>query len=246
MERKITMEQVQLEATMRKEEEVGKKFAGRLRKEGLIPAVVYEAGRKTVPIALNARAFLRALHTSAGENVIIELKISSDGAKPQTRTVLIKEIQHHPYKDDIVHVDFHKIALDEMIKVKVAIAAKGEAMGVTRDAGILERIMWEIEIECLPMQIPEKIEIDVTDLEVGHTKTIKDLNVPPGVKILADPEQIVVSVSAKKAVEEVVAAPETEAAEPEVIREKKPEEEAVAEGEAAPPAEKKQAKEEKK
>jgi large subunit ribosomal protein L25 len=169
------------------------------------------------------------------------------------RTVIIKEIQHHPFKDEIVHVDFSQIALDELIKVKVAIAAKGEAIGVVKNAGILERIMWEVEIECLPTQIPEKIEIDVADLEVGHTKTVKDLIVPSGIKVLADPEQIVVSVAAKKAVEEVVAAPEAEAVEPEVIREKKPEEEVAAEGQEAPsqaekkPAqEKKPAKEEKK
>jgi large subunit ribosomal protein L25 len=242
------MEQVLLNAAMRKKTELGKRFATKLRKEGFVPAVVYKAGKETVSIAVNAKEFSKALHTSAGENVIIELKISDDGAKPQSKTVIIKEIQHHPFKDDILHVDFNQIALDELIKVKVAIATKGEAIGVTKDGGILERIMWEVEIECLPTQIPEKLEVDINGMEVGHSKTIKDLSVPSGIKVLADPQQIIVSIAAKKAVEEVVAAPaEGEAAEPEVLREKKPEAEAPAEETPQQPAsEKKPAKEEKK
>jgi len=240
------MEQVQLAATMRKKEEIGKRYANKLRQEGFIPAVVYKAGKETISVILNARDFAKILHTSAGGNVIIELNISDDGSKPQKRTVIIKEIQHHPYRDNILHVDFNQIALDEVIKVKVPIATKGEAIGVTRDAGILERIVWEVEIECLPTQIPEKIEIDVTDLEVNHDKTIKDLSVPTGVKVLASSEQIVVAVAAKKTLEEAVAVPEGEAAEPEVLREKKPEEGEVAAEAAEQPAAEKKPKEEKK
>lgn len=241
------MEQVQLSAALRKKEEIGKKFTNKLRKEDLVPAVVYKAGSHTLPVVVNEKEFQKALHTSAGGNVLVELKISGDGAKPQSKTVIIKEIQYHPYKDNILHVDFQQIALDEVIKLKVPIAAKGEAAGVAKGAGILERIMWEVEIECLPTEIPQKLEIDVTGLELGHTKTIKDLIVPSGIKVLADPEQIVMSVSAKKAVEEVVAAPEGEAAEPEVIREKKPtEEEIAAEGAEAASKEEKKPKEEKK
>lgn len=236
------MEQVQLAATLRKKEEAGKKFATQIRKQGLVPAVVYKAGKETLSISVNEKEFKKALHTSAGENVLIELKIAGPG-KDQSRTVLIKEMQYHPYKDNILHVDFHQIALDEVIKVKVPVHTKGEAAGV-KAGGILERIMWEVEIECLPTQIPEKLEIDVASLEIGHTKSIKDLVVPNGVKILVDPEQIIVSVTVKKAIEEVVAVPEGAAEEPEVIREKKLTEEEAAE-EVAQPEEKKP-KEEKK
>ena len=240
------MEKVKLEAVMRKKEESGKRFTNKLRKDGFLPAVVYKAGKETMAIMLKARDFNNVLHTSAGGNVIIELNISAEGNKSQTKTVLIKEIQHHPYKDNVLHVDFHQIALDELIKVKVPIATKGEAAGVVQAGGILERIMWEVEIECLPTAIPQKLEIDIAGLEIGHTKTIKDLNVPGGIKVLAGPQQMVVSVSAKKAVEEVVAAPQAEVAEPEVIREKKPQEEVAAEGQEAPPATEKKPKEEKK
>jgi large subunit ribosomal protein L25 len=240
------MEQVQLQATLRKKEETGKGFAIAMRKTGFVPAVVYKAGKETITIAVNEKEFEKALHTSAGGNVLIELKISGADAKQQSRTVIIKEIQHHPYKDNVLHVDFHQIALDEVIKVKVPIETKGEALGV-KAGGILEHIMWEIEIECLPTQIPEKLEIDVADLDLNHTKTVKDLVVPSGIKILAEPEQIVVSITAKKTVEEAVAVPEGEAAEPEVLREKKltPEEEAAAAAEA-PPKEDKKPKDEKK
>jgi len=239
------MEQVQLAATLRKKEEAGKKFATALRNTGLVPAVVYKAGKETITVAVNGKEFEKVLHTSAGGNVLIELKIAGGDAKQQSRTVIIKEIQYHPYKDNILHVDFHQIALDEVIKVKVPIVTKGEALGV-KAGGILEHIMWELEIECLPTQIPEKLEIDVTGLDLNHTKTVKDLIVPSGIKILAEPEQIVVSVTMKKTVEEAVAVPEGEAAEPEVLREKKPtEEEAAAAAEAAPASEKKP-KEEKK
>ena len=240
------MEQVQLAAASRKKEEAGKKFANSLRKTGLVPAVVYKAGKETLTIAVNEKEFEKVLHTSAGGNVIIELKISGSDAKQQLRTVIIKEIQHHPYKDNILHVDFHQIALDEVIKVKVPIATKGEALGV-KAGGILERILWEIEIECLPTQIPEKLEIDIAGLDLGHTKMVKDLIVPAGIKILADPEQIVLSVTAKKTIEEAVAVPEGEAAEPEVLREKKPtEEELAAEAAEAAKAPEKKPKEEKK
>lgn len=237
------MEQVQLSAQLRKKEEMSKKFTNKLRKDGLVPAVVYKAGKETLAVTVNHRELEKLLHTSSGANVLIELKIAGVS---QPRTVLIKEIQHHPYKDNMLHVDFHQIALDEAIKVKVPIVTKGEAAGV-KAGGILERIMWELEVECLPTAIPEKIEIDVAALEIGHTKMVKDLVIPKGVKIFADPEQIVVSVTVKKAIEEVVAAPEGTAEEPEVIREKKPAEEEAAEGIEAPPAkEVKPAKEEKK
>jgi len=241
---KNSMEQVQLQATLRNKEETGKSMAVKLRAKGFVPAVVYKAAEETLSITINEKDFLKAMHTSAGANVLIELLISGDTAdKKHSRTVIIKEIQQHPYKDNVLHVDFYQIALDEVIKVKVPIVTKGEAVG-TKTGGIVERIMWEVEIECLPTQIPEKLEIDISSMEVGHHKIINDIAVPSGVKILAEPEQIVVAVEAKKAVEEVVAVPEGAPDEPEVIREKKLTDEEAAE--EAPAAEEKKPKEDKK
>jgi large subunit ribosomal protein L25 len=206
------MEKVELHAHVR--EEFGKAAVGRLRRDGLIPAVVYKHGEKPTAMKLLKKDFLKTLHTKAGENVIITLKIAKakDTDKPRTtsKTVLIKEIQENPVSDDIIHIDFNEISLTEMIKVKVPIAEKGEAVGVKRDEGILEHILWEVEVECLPTQIPEKLEVDVSNLEIGQDIFIKDIAVPEGVKILEDSEAIVFSVKTPKA--EEIPTPEEAAA----------------------------------
>ena len=163
------------------------------------------------------------LQTKAGENVIITLKISGEGS-PKDKTVLIKEIQREPIKDGILHVDFNEISLTETLKVNVPLASKGEAVGVKVDGGILEHVMWELQVECLPTDIPEKIEADITNLKIGDSLHVKDIAVPAGVKVLNDPELIAMIVKAQKVEapkEEVVA---EGAAEPELIRKKKEEE----------------------
>jgi large subunit ribosomal protein L25 len=238
------MEKVELHVNVR--EEFGKAAVGRLRREGLVPAVVYKHGEKPTAVKLLKKAFLKTLHTKAGENVIITLKIAktADASRTTSKTVLIKEIQENPVSDDIIHVDFNEISLTEKIKVKVPINDKGEPIGVKRDEGVLEHILWEAEVECLPTQIPEKLEVDVSSLEIGQDIFIKDIAVPEGVKILEDPESIVFSVKAPK-IEEIPTPEEAaaaEAEEPEVIRERKPEaeEEAAEEAPEAKPKEKKE------
>ena len=230
------MERVILEAYVRKE--IGKKENKVLRKEGLVPCVIYKQGEKTQSLYVKNREFAESLHTSAGENVLIDLKINEDGGKPKTKTVIIKELQHHPLKTNVLHIDFHQISLHETLKVNVPIVTKGEAIGVKRDEGVLEHILWEVEVECLPTEIPERFEIDVSEFEIGTSKLVKDLTAPAGVKILTDPEQAVVAVAAPKAVEEEVPAEGEEAAEPEVITEKKPEEEGAEESAEEKPAKK--------
>ena len=159
--------------------------------------------------------------------------------------MLIKGIQLDPVKDEVIHVDFNEISLTEKIKVKVPIVDKGEAIGVKRDEGVLEHILWEVEVECLPTQIPQKLEVDVTKLEIGQDIFVKDIPVPEGVKILADPESIAVSVKPPK--EEIILEEPAEGlAEPEMIREKKPESEEEAAPEEAPKEAPKQKKEDKK
>lgn len=235
------MEFVELHATLR--EEKGKELNKKLRSQGLVPAVVYKKGEDTRLLKIDKKTLFKTLHTEAGENVIVKLYI--DGAKKKKeRTVIVKDIQRDPVKDTLLHVDFQEISLTETLKVKVPIAAKGEAEGVKQEGGVLQQVLWEIELECLPTSIPEKIDIDVTSLKIGESLHVKDIVPPEGVKILDDPEAVVFSVEHPKKVEEVVAAPpEGEIQEPEVIKEKK---EAPAEEEAAEAAEKKPAKEEKK
>lgn len=238
------MEKIVLDAQIR--EEFGKGAVKHIRRDGFIPAVAYRHGGKAHSLKVPKKAFIKILHTKAGENAIITLKIAKgkeDSAKTSSKTVIIKDIQLDPVKDTVIHVDFNEISLTEVLKVKVPIVDKGEAIGVKRDEGVLEHILWEVEVECLPTQIPEKLEIDVTNLEIGNDIFVKDISVQEGVKILTDSESIVLSVKPPKA-EEVAEEAEPGLEEPEVIREKKPEAEEGAE-EAAPaeaPKEKKEGK----
>jgi len=235
------MDFVELKANLR--EERGKELNKKLRNTGMVPGIVYKKGEETLSLKIDSKSLSKALHTEAGENVIIKLFIEGDKKKKE-RIVLIKELQRDPVKDKLVHVDLNEISLTETLKVKVPIMAKGEAVGVKQESGVLQHIMWEAEVECLPTNIPDKIEVDVTNLKIGGTLSIKDILPPEGVKILGDPESIVFSVEHVKTIEEAVAAPaEGESLEPELIREKKEKEEAEEEEKAeAPKAEKKEEK----
>ncbi|MDP3804158.1 MAG: 50S ribosomal protein L25 [Candidatus Omnitrophota bacterium] len=231
------MEKVILKVDERKE--TGKKVAKDLRNKGLIPANVYKGGKDALNLQLSGDEILDALHTKAGANVIITLEISGEG-KIKNKTVIIKEIQRDPIKARILHVDFNEISLTETLKVNVPLAPHGEPEGVKKDGGILEHVMWELQIECLPTAIPARIEVDVTNLKIGEPIFVKNIVVPEGVKVLNDPELIAMIVKPPKveAPKEEVAAAETQ--EPELIRKKK--EEVPEEGEEKKEASKEQAK----
>lgn len=227
----------------------GKSIARKLRSKGLIPANVYRGGKEALSIQVSDDEFKKVLHTKAGENVIITLKISGAASNLKEKTVLIKEIQREPIKDGILHVDFNEISLTEALKVNVPLAPRGEPVGVKIDGGILEHVMRELQVECLPTAIPEKIEVEVSALKIGDAVFVKNIAVPEGVKVLNDPELIAMIVKPPKveAPKEAVVE-EAGAAEPELIRKKKEEEaEEAAEGApASKEADKGAAKEEKK
>ena len=236
------MEKVALKAQVRKG--AGKRVAKDLRKDDIIPANVYKGGEGAISLQVKKDDLNTVLHTKAGENVIITLKISG-GDDIKDKTVLIKEIQREPVKDGILHVDFNEISLTETLEVDVPLAVKGESIGVKVDDGVLEHVMWELRVECLPTDIPEKIDLDISALKIGDAIHVKDIKVPAGVKVLNDPELIAIIVKAKKVEapkEEVV---EEGAAEPELIRKKKEEGEEAEAGEA-PAAGAKESKEAKK
>ncbi len=201
-------------------EELGKEAVKKLRHQGLIPAVVYK-GKNSLNIKLSSKDFFEVIHTKAGENAIVNLQVES---KKPSRTAIIKEIQYHPLKGDILHVDFNEISLTETLTVKVPIAVRGEAQGI-KEGGILEHVLWEIEVECLPTEIPENIPVDVTPLKLGDSILVNDLQLPEGIKVLTDSTATVISLSVPHAEEEEALKPEEEMAEPEVIMEKKPKEE---------------------
>ncbi|MFH1413819.1 MAG: 50S ribosomal protein L25 [Candidatus Omnitrophota bacterium] len=221
------MEELLLEAQLR--EETGKSKVKDLRGSGFIPAVIYAGGKKPMPLKVSSHDLIQLIHQHRIEGVIINLKVKGD--KDKSRPCLIKEIQYHPVHDHILHVDFNEVSLTEVIKVNVPVSAKGEPIGVKQEGGSLEHVLWEIEVECLPTDIPEKIEVDVSLLKIDEGIHVKDLPIPPKVKVLNDPDAMVLSViPAMK--EEVPVEPvegEEVSQEPEVIKEKK---EVEAEGEA--------------
>ena len=213
------MEEIILEAELR--EELGKVKVKDLRKKNFIPAVVYAEGKDSQPIKVAQRELLRLIHQHRLENVVINLKIKDDKGK-KARPCLIKDVQYDPVRSNIVHVDFHEISLTKMIKVNVPVAVRGESVGVKQEGGSLEHILWEIEIECLPTDIPKHIDVDVSHLKIGDSVHIKDVTIPPNVKVLHDPEEIIVTVSAPMKEEVPAEAIEgEEKKEPEVIKEKK-------------------------
>jgi large subunit ribosomal protein L25 len=212
----------------------GKNAARRLRREGLIPGVVYGGKGENVAVAVDPKALQKVLRSEAGRNSILKLDIADHGPT----NAILKSWQVDPIKENFLHADFYRIAMDVAIRVTVPIHTTGEARGVKVDGGILELIMREIEVECLPGDIPEHIDVDVSDLGLNGALRVSDLPATAKVKILESAEQVVVHVVSVKE-EVVVAAPgaavavEGEAAaapaEPEVLKKGKKDEEAPAE-----------------
>ncbi|MDP3790081.1 MAG: 50S ribosomal protein L25, partial [Candidatus Omnitrophota bacterium] len=171
------MEKIQLKAEVR--EEAGKKPTKKIRNEGFVPGVVYKEGKETVSLKINEKELAQLLKAKAGANVLIGLKI--DGDKSKERTVLIKEVQRHPIKTQILHVDFQEISLTDKLTIDVPLVTKGEAEGVVKEEGVMEHVLWEVKVECLPTDIPGKIEVDVTALKIGDSILVKDIKAPAGV-----------------------------------------------------------------
>jgi len=208
----------------------GKNAARRLRASGMIPAVVYGGKSDAQAVSVDPKTLLKVLRSEAGRNTILSLDLEGGGKT----SAILKSWQVDPVDERFIHADFYRIAMDVAIRVKVPVLAKGEARGVKVDAGILEIIMREVEVECLPGDIPERIEVDVTDLGLHGAIRVSELKVSEKVKILDDADQIVVHVvSVKEEVAPVAAATPTEGeaaapaapAEPEVMKKGKKEEE---------------------
>jgi len=232
------MERVEL--TVEKREEMGKGPVGRLRKAKSIPAIIY--GKKFTPInvKIDNKNVMVLKKIDYSENTLISLILKGASDK---LSVLIKDFQIHPLTEEVVHIDFINVSLTDKIKVKVPIHLKGEAEGV-KAGGILESILKDLDIECVPTAIPESIEIDVTALKVGDNIHVSDIAVPVGSKIL-NPEKDVILSIVVPVVEEEAAAVEPGPTEPEVIKEKPKTEEGKEEG-AKEGKEGKEGKEEKK
>lgn len=214
------MASAQLSATLR--DGTGKGSARTLRAQGRIPAVIYGHGRDPQSLAIDTREIEKLLSRISAESTVIELSL--DGKSART---LIREIQRHPFKRQILHVDFQELVAGEKVTVRLPIVLSGIPDGVRQDGGILDQTMRELEVEVDPANIPNHVEIEVTSLKIGDSIHVRDIPLPEGVEIVGDKDASVCVVSAPRAVIETVTPVEEEAvaAEPEVIGKAKKEEE---------------------
>lgn len=199
------MERVSLEAKVRTRTGTGE--VRKLRRTGQVPAVVYGRGIDPAVVVVDAKALRGALHTTAGMNVLIDMTIG-DGAQA-ARTVMVKDVQRDIFRRDIIHVDFTTVNLTETVEAHVPIVFKGTPKGVTEDGGIFEAHLREVVVECLPMQIPEHIDVDVSELPLGKSIHVSDVILPADVTLVSELEEVVATVVAPRVVEEAVPAPVT-------------------------------------
>jgi large subunit ribosomal protein L25 len=217
-----------------------KNDARRVRVSGKVPGVVYGAGKDALSISLDPRQVAKILNSKTGHNTIFELALDSERAQ-----AMIVDWQYEPIKGGLLHIDLKRIAMDKKLTVEVPIVIKGESAGVKQQGGILEQVLREVEIECLPGDIPTSIEADVSELVFGQVIRVADLPQSDKIRYITDENQPVVHITTVK--EEVAATPEAEAAagatpaEPEVIKKGKQD----AEGEEAAEGDKKEKKDKK-
>ncbi len=219
------------ELTVMPREGVGKSVARRLRRSGKTPGILY-GGPSPVNIAVDPREVFRIIHGHEGSTQL--LRVTFAGSK-DSRMVILRDLQLDPVSEDLVHVDLQEVNMDKPLQVTVALHHVGEPIGVRDTQGILEMVLREVQVSCLPANIPEDIKADVSNLAIGDVLTVGELLVPEGVRLLTDKAQAVATVAPPAAEEvaapvaavvgEVVAAP----AEPEVLTERKPKEEAEVE-----------------
>jgi len=229
------MEKIALTAQVR--EKAGKGVARGLRRNQRVPAVLYSHG-KSMPISMGNKDVTKILNSEGGEHALINLKVEG-GKEGAEKLALIKDYQVDPRNGELIHVDLMEVAMNEKVKIPVAVYLAGSSIGV-KEGGILQHSLREVEIECLPTQIPEHLEINISALKVNESLHVRDMKVAEGIKILTDGDATVVTIqppiSDAKLEAMLTAAPvaATEAGEPELVKKPKKEGEVAA---AAPAAE---------
>jgi large subunit ribosomal protein L25 len=215
------MATVSLSATSRAK--LGKGHARKLRQTGEVPAVIYGHSREPQSLSLNTRDIEKLLTQIAGTTTVVDLTIDGKTAK-----TLIREIQRHPFKRQVLHIDFQELVAGEKVTLSIPIRFHGTATGVREGGGILEEVMHQVHLRADPMTIPDHIDVDVSALTIGHSIHIRELSLPEGAEVLDDEDSTVCLVSAPRAIVEetpVEAAADVGAvAEPELIRKTKAEE----------------------
>lgn len=199
-------DQVTLTAEAR--EGAGKGEGRRLRRAGRVPAVAYGGGLDATPVSVDALELYHALRTDAGLNALIRLEVDGD-----THLTLARQLQRHPVRREIMHVDFVVVDRSRKVTVDVPIHLTGEAPG-TDEGGVVDQVRFDVSVEVLPLEVPDNLELDISDMQVGDVKRLSDLSLPEGVALLDDPESTVASVYIPQ-----VEVPETEVAEGEELDE---------------------------
>jgi large subunit ribosomal protein L25 len=210
-------QQVKLKA--QKRTVLGRNAIKKIKKEGLVPGVIYGSQAEPMALQVEGKELTNVLAHASSEHVLVELEIV-EGGQSTNRLALIQEVQHHPLKRQLLHVDFHAVSTTEKITSEVPIEAVGEPLGVRTFGGLLEYSLRSLEVECFPQDLPDIVRIDVTNLNIGESLHVRDIPLPSGVEALTDGDLTVVSVVASRVGEEVVPAAEAPVT-PEVITEKK-------------------------
>jgi large subunit ribosomal protein L25 len=230
--------QVKLKAERRTA--IGRSAARKLKARGVIPAIIYGGKDKPQPLQVSARDVNAMLSHASGENILIELEIDGEESN---RSALGQEIQHSPVGGDILHIDFRAVSMDEKIYAEVPLETIGTANGVKNFGGLLEQSLRTLAVECLPRDLPDRITVDVSSLNIGDAIHVRDIQMPDGVTPKAQLDLTAFSVLAPVVEEEPApVAVEGAAAGPEVITEKKPEGEAAAAATSVPAAKEKEPK----
>jgi len=191
------MERLELTAETREVSSKGQ--IKEMRKRDYVPAVVYGKKVDNTLLSVNRKELIQALNTSAGANVLIDLKI--EGGKKRKETVMVKELQRDPVKDIFLHVDFIGISLEDKLQVKVPISFNGEPLGV-KEGGVPSVQLREVIVETLPTDIPEFLEVDISQLNIGDSLNVSDLQIPEGAQVVGDPDETIISVLAPTIEEE--------------------------------------------
>jgi large subunit ribosomal protein L25 len=217
--------QVKLKAETRSA--TGRSAVRKLKARGVVPAIIYGAKDKPQPLQVSARDIDVMLSHASGENILVELEIAGEKSN---RTALVQEIQHSPVGGAVLHIDFHAVSMDQAIQTDVPLEPTGVPEGVKTFGGLLEQSLRSLPIECLPRDLPDRITVDVTKLNIGDSIHVRDIQLPSGVTAKTQADLTAFSVLAPVVEEEPVVAEAEVAAGPEVIKEKKEE------GETATPA----------
>jgi large subunit ribosomal protein L25 len=211
------MEELVLKGQVRAQ--VGKGAAKKLRRQRLIPAVVYGGTSGPTAVTINPLEMMKLLGSGASENVLISLAL--DGESEQSRTVILKALQRDPVRGGPLHADFLEVSMQRKIKVQIPVRLVGEAIGVKLKGGLLEQHLREVSVECLPSAIPSHIQVDISHLDLGHGIHVRELTIGGDIKVLEDPARPVVTVLVQRvAAEGAAAVAEEKPTEPEVVGKK--------------------------